>query len=253
MLIPSVNLFKEAVAIYQANYKVFLKIVSWLIGAAVLLGLLNLADRQTSFQYIDYTFPLYLILSAFSFVIGLWTQIVLIRLIQAGLTKQTVDKKILQQNAWRDTVPFLWVSILTGLIILGGMILLIIPGLIFSIWYFFSIYVFGVDGVRGYAALQKSKDLVQGRFWPVVWRILVANFFYGLVLVVLVGLPTLIIGALTKFADFTPNFTMGPWWLDALQSIMTIATLPLNIALWVILYKNLKETPVTPTSNPVQQ
>lgn len=241
MLIPSINLFKEALSIYKANYKTFLKIISWFLGITVLLAVLNCVDRYTFFHYINKTFPIYLVLSAISFVIGLWTQIVLIRLIYAGLTKQAIDKKTLNQNAWRDTVPFLWVSILVGIITLGGLILLIIPGLIFSVWYFFSLYVFTIDGTRGYAALDSSKKLIKGKFWQVVWRLIVTNIFYGLLLIVIVGIPTLIIGYLTKFAEFSPGFTSGPWWFDALQSLAIVLTLPLNVAFWAILYKNLKE------------
>ena len=250
MLIPSLQIVKEALASVKANYKVLLKTMSWLFGVAILLIILNIVDRQTFFAYINYTFPIYLILTALSFVFGLWTQIVLMRLINASLTKEAIDNKTLQQNSWRDTVPFFWVSLLTGLIIFGGMILLIVPGLIFSVWYFFSIYAFGIDGVRGYSALQKSKDLVQGRFWPVVWRVIVANVFYGLVLVVLIGVPTLIIGYFVKFSGFNPTLSTGPWWYEALQSLMAIITLPLNAALWVILYKNLKDTPINKITPP---
>ncbi len=242
MLIPSINLFKEALSICKNNYKVFLKIISWFLGVTVLLAILNCVDRYTFFHYVNKTFPIYLILSAASFVIGLWTQIVLIRLINAGLTKQPVDQKTLNQNAWRDTIPFLWISILVGIITLGGLILVIIPGLIFSVWYFFSRYSFAIDGMRGYAALDNSKKLVQGRFWQIVWRLIVTNIFYGLVLIVIVGIPTLIIGYFTKFAEFSSAFTSGPWWFDALQSLAVVITLPLNIAFWTILYKNLKET-----------
>ncbi|MCX6779267.1 MAG: glycerophosphoryl diester phosphodiesterase membrane domain-containing protein [Candidatus Magasanikbacteria bacterium] len=249
MLLSPIDILKEGLAIYQANYKTFFKTIVWFLGAAILLILLNIFDRQTEFKYIGFTFSIYLILTAFSFVIGLWTQIVLIRLINAGLTKETIEKNTLQQNAWRDTVPFLWVSILTGLIILGGSILLIIPGLIFTIWYFFSIYVFSIEGTRGFPALQKSKDLVQGRFWAVVWRIFLPNFLFGLILAVIIGVPTLIIGYFTKFAEFNSSLTMGPWWFDAIQSLATILTLPLSIALTVILYKNLKDNkPTTPTT-----
>ncbi len=244
MLISPLNIFKEAAAVYKANYKIFLQTIAWLLGAAILLTILNITDRQTAFKYLSYTFPAYLILSALSFVIGLWTQIVLIRLVNAGLSKEAVDKKTLRQNAWRDTAPFLWVSLLTGLIILGGTILFIIPGLIFTVWFFFSMYIFAIEGARGYGALKKSKDLAQGRFWPIAWRVVVPALFYGLLLIITIGVPTLIIGYFTKFAGFTSNLSLVPWWFDAWQSIVTVAALPLSLAMWVILYRNLKENPV---------
>jgi len=65
----------------------------------------------------------------------------------------------------------LWLSLVTG-IILTGAYLLIIPGIIFTVWFFFAPFVLITENVRGMNALLKSKVYVQGQWVPVCVRLL---------------------------------------------------------------------------------
>ena len=63
---------------------------------------------------------------------------------------------------------------LLGILLLGviiaGALLFIIPAFIFSVWFMFAFYAFLIEGVSpGTAALRRSKELVSGRFWQIVW------------------------------------------------------------------------------------
>jgi len=232
-------IFKESWQIYKQNYKLFLRILIPLLILAVLLTILNIFDFTTNLKFANFSIPIYLFLSAASFVVGLWTQIVLIRLIWNSIVHQSIEEKSLKQEGWRDIVPFLWVNILTGLIILGGTILFIIPGLIFSIWYYFASYIFAVEKIHGYGALKASKDLSQGRFWIVVGKIVLISLMYLAIMLIIIGAPTLIIIAATKFTNIV-NLS-NQWWFEALQTFAAFLTLPLNLGFWTILYKNLKE------------
>jgi hypothetical protein len=73
-------------------------------------------------------------------------------------------------QALRIFPAYLWVFFLLGLLVLAGS-LLIIPGLIFTVWFFFAPIVLVVENVHGKAALSRSKQLSAGKFWSVVWRI----------------------------------------------------------------------------------
>lgn len=57
-----------------------------------------------------------------------------------------------------------WTGILGGLIVLVGLLLLIIPGLIFMIWFSQANFVVVEEGLSGWAALKRSRDLVRNRF-----------------------------------------------------------------------------------------
>lgn len=62
---------------------------------------------------------------------------------------------------WR----LLGVGVLTFLALIGGAILLIIPGLIFATWFSFAGYVVVAENLGVLAAMRRSKELVKNRFW----------------------------------------------------------------------------------------
>lgn len=67
----------------------------------------------------------------------------------------------------------LQVNLLTGLAVLGGLILLIVPGIIFALWFSQSAYVVITEKASGTEALKISKSYVKGRTGAVFVRFLV--------------------------------------------------------------------------------
>lgn len=67
---------------------------------------------------------------------------------------------------------YFWLSILTAILVLLWTLLLVIPGIIFSIYYSFAVYAFFFEGRKGMDAIKRSKALVKGHWWPVAGRIL---------------------------------------------------------------------------------
>jgi Flp pilus assembly protein TadD len=65
-----------------------------------------------------------------------------------------------------------WLGALTGLIVTGAYLLLVIPGVIFTVWFFFAPFVFIEEDVRGMNALLKSKEYVRGRWFGVCVRLI---------------------------------------------------------------------------------
>lgn len=74
---------------------------------------------------------------------------------------------------------FFWVLLLSGFIIAGGSLLLILPGLLFFTWFVFAPFIFAEEGVRGMEALLKSRAYVRGRELPVCGRLLLVAVFGG--------------------------------------------------------------------------
>jgi len=58
-------------------------------------------------------------------------------------------------------------SLLAGLIVIGLSLLLVIPGIIWFVYYTFFAQFVVLRGMRGKAALSSSKALVEGRWWKV--------------------------------------------------------------------------------------
>jgi len=60
----------------------------------------------------------------------------------------------------------LWLAILSGLLTLVGFFFLILPGIYLVVAFAVAAPVLVIDGHRGMVALQRSRALVKGRWWP---------------------------------------------------------------------------------------
>lgn len=90
-----------------------------------------------------------------------------------AVADENLDIKTALQRSWSRIWAFAWVFTLTGFIVTGGFLLLIIPGIIFSVWFFLSQFVLAAEDERGMRALLKSKAYMQGRFFEVFLRLFV--------------------------------------------------------------------------------
>src|SRR5690606_24071043 len=94
-----------------------------------------------------------------------------------GQTTEQLDYKTafawVKRNFWAAATVYL----LTSLVVWGGLILFIIPGIIVSIYLYFSIYALANEGVTGEQALLRSRSLVMGRWWTVFGKVFGIGFF----------------------------------------------------------------------------
>lgn len=106
-----------------------------------------------------------------SIVIGIWCQLAAIYAIKERATKIGIKQSL--SMGWPKLWSFLWVSILTGVVVFVGLCLFVVPGIIFIVWFYFAMYVLVIEGIKGTDSLKRSKQLVAGYWWPVAGRILV--------------------------------------------------------------------------------
>lgn len=81
-------------------------------------------------------------------------------------------------------LPLFWVGLLTGFTIGGGFMLFIIPGVIFTVWFFFAQFIAVKEDVRGMGALLKSREYVRGQWFNVALRLLLvwgASMLLGMI------------------------------------------------------------------------
>ena len=91
---------------------------------------------------------------------------------------KVADAKVLEvKETFREGRTILWrvmgASVISSLVTGVGYLLLVIPGVIFSVWFSFTLYIVVTKGARAFEAIKKSKELVNGYFWPVAGRLLV--------------------------------------------------------------------------------
>ena len=117
----------------------------------------------------------------------------------------------------------LLVSILVGLAVAFGFILLIIPGVIFLAMLSVSIPALVIENLKGTDAMSRSWNLVKGHFWHVLGTVVVAALISGVVGGILGS-----IGGSNWFVNWI--FT----------TIGTIATAPFTALVTIILYLDLR-------------
>jgi hypothetical protein len=92
-----------------------------------------------------------------------------------------VDVEASYRYGFRRLWSVILISILVGLIVAAGFVLLIIPGIIFLVFLSASIPSLIVEDRRGTDALGRSWNLVSGEFWHALGVIFVAALLVGVV------------------------------------------------------------------------
>lgn len=240
-LIHVSDLTKQATTTYRAHFMDYLRVLAWLLIPATLASLLPIIPMSAGNRWV-----LNLIFSILIAVMSLWLSVVLVDLSRVYLGKSSAPKKILQAS-WGMAgriVDFVLISLLQGIVVIVGLLLFVIPGLIFAVWFSFSRYSVIVDGVSpGSAALRASKTLVAGRFWPILWRWVGSYLYFGSFFVLGTVAILAAIGALLGNAQLGFVVTPAPlWWSDLIVTVISTLFTPLFILIGVILYEDAKRT-----------
>ena len=216
-LISVPDLFKKSFELYKPRIwtMLLLGLVGWIVSIAI-IALFGLAGFATllggrgipTFNLI--TILLFLIGLLLLIIVNVWVQVALIYSIKDEHVKAKV--KDLLMTVRDKMASYYWIIFLRGLVVLAGCILLIIPGIIFSIWFCLSQYVFVFEGVRGRKALGRSRELVRGYWWPVLGRLL------------LLGIVAVLVSSISRLGFL----------------INSLFTVPFGIAYIYIIYEDLK-------------
>jgi hypothetical protein len=74
-----------------------------------------------------------------------------------------------------DGLKLFGTALLTGLVVVGGFLLFIVPGIIFLGWFAFTAQVAVDEHIFGVAALKRSRDLARGHWWEVMGAVLLQS------------------------------------------------------------------------------
>ncbi len=250
MLKTASELVSEGWYLYIKNWRKFLPYLTILFVPTVILSLLGISSLYLSVYLPQSSLPSNLIIiavSAASFVLNIWASIALTKALSAQLMGRPVEWKESFTTSNYLIWPVIYTSILMFLIVMGGFLLLIIPGIIFSVWYNFYFYSLVIENKKGLAALNNSKSLVVGRWWPIIWRLAVPAVVFGFLNVFIVTIISFLIKLipLTQFLAMALN--------SSLTSLVGIIVAPFSLGASLILYYSAKQNPVmapAPTVNP---
>jgi hypothetical protein len=113
------------------------------------------------------------------------------------------------------------IYLFSGLIILGGLSLLLLPGLAVMISITFAQYVYIHEGNRGLSALLHSAALVRGRFWHLLHKILA---FIFLSFLPMLGL-TIVFGIIDGMYESETIALIGEALLQVVAAVLTVINL----------------------------
>lgn len=184
------------------------------------------------------------ILAILVVIIGLLSRMAMFAAVPEGMPSVGVA----YSKGLRMFFPFLWVSILTSLSIMGGFLLLVIPGIMIAVSLSMSVYVLFGENRRGVSALSASWHYVKGRWFSVAWR----SVFFGLmVFLVSAILTSILLGpsfysdALTVKEGARPE---APLWFSVVSILFSnLVVFPLGVIYMYGVYRALKETKAAPT------
>lgn len=187
----SIDLLKEAFAIYKDRFITYLGILLIptiviavlaftfaALGVATFEASLNV-DIITVFKSLSLAIA---VIALVGFFIQSWGYLALIYAIKDR--KENIGLQEAYKRSLYKLVSYWWVAFLSTVIVGLGFICLIIPGIIFLVWFGFAPFVLVNEGIGGFTALLQSKSYVSGRFFPIFFR-LVAIAIIGLVLVII--------------------------------------------------------------------
>jgi hypothetical protein len=98
------------------------------------------------------------------------------QLATAASMKAITEGYLGEEPDWKDSLRFafqrirslIWLAIMSGFLIVVGLVLCVVPGIWLAVSWFVAVPVLLVEGERGWSALKRSFDLVKSRFWPVL-------------------------------------------------------------------------------------
>lgn len=238
MLLSPRELLQATIELYRKEFWLFLGYASWLVvPAAVFYFAMALPENPV-------TTVLIVVTAVLQLFFWLWITVCLMRATAALSMDKVVDPHVLSTQSLRRVQPLLAVWLLQSLIFIGGFLLLVIPAIIFWVWYGMAQMVTGVDDRRPIEALTISRSLVRGRFLSALWRLIagpvVITLLYGFVLATILYAIALPLGI-----DTTLLFSEDPpVWESIVGTIVSMFVTPLYIIYLTLLYLDLKKNPL---------
>lgn len=248
MLIPAIDLITASLTLYKQHTKLFLKYTFLLFivqfVAAVIAYFWKLPfilNSATAFIILAIFTLLYIAAQLAS----IWFSIALIRVIASCyLNLPNPDLKTVLEHSRQLIIQGFIAIVLASLATVGGFVLLFVPGIIFGLWFLFSLHAVSIDSETGLQALSKSKQLAKGRWWPVFWRLFAPGFVFGLIIFIPQKLLELVFNMIaTSIQGITFSGVEGlNILLNILNLLITAAVVPLTAGAVTILYIELKKT-----------
>ncbi len=232
------SLFGKSVKDFKTNFKpIFLTIFFFITLPQLIFPIINLiftGSIVADFSKDSLSAASIIMIIAFSLItLFLWLFAL------SGITKASLKNKFSFQEiisfGKKSWLKYLGLLIVSGIFLFGLFMLLIIPGIIFFIYWFFSFYIIFDENKGILHSLKRSKELVKGSWWRVC--------SYLIIIFLLCALVWLIV--LVPSIPFQEDFLLGKLSLvSSIEYLMISATTTtlssiIFYGFFILFYKNI--------------
>lgn len=229
------TLLKDAIGVFKVNPKLYMGI--YLVPLVVTFLMVFLVkDPETSYMS-GADWVLFLSFIALTMVVNIFMGIAMVFAVS--------DSNLSVKGAYAKAKPYFWryigLVILLSVIVMVGMILLVIPGIIFAVWLSMAYFVLILENKNITDSLKQSKDYVTGHWWGVFGRMLflvLASIVVGLAAGIVIGI----------FSIFIPEMVVG-----ILFNLLNLVLVPISVSYFYLLYRdlvNLSQSSNSPIETP---
>jgi hypothetical protein len=114
--------------------------------------------------------------------------------------------------AWRRVLPFFLTMLLAGLLFLGGLVLLVVPGILIAIFWF-TFFIWNVPVVEGryYAdAIRRCRELAAGQYGRILVMFILMGIVFGIAYLILIAIlvPLLLLAGAGSGPGAATSMTM---------------------------------------------
>ena len=238
-----------AIKVYRARFGVLVKSVGIVLAPVFILSALIRISFPASDDLFEATqpgaTPDFDIDVLWPFIAGTVLIVVLAYLasqIATGACFKAISGAYLDEEAgWQESLRFarsklgslIWLSFLTGLGVIVGLVLCLAPGIYLWIAWTVAAPVLLLEDVRGWKAMKRSRELVKGRFWSTFAVVLLVAILTGIVQAVFVGILAGVVSVSGNEVALAIADALG-------QTASGVLITPLSAAVLTVLYFDLR-------------
>lgn len=222
VLISVGDLFRQSWGFYKKNFLKLIAIAGLpyiLLLILLILGFFDIFSRQNQSLNIQETttglggvilpFAIYLIIFIAYIILSIWATIAFLYFIKDR--GENIGFLESYKRSVKKLHSYIWVSIISALVIAGSSVLLVVPGIITAIWIVFAVYVLIWEDKKGFSALARSRELVRG-YWGKVFGSLLALAVFPLFIVLISFWVGIFAGSsLKNIINSALGFLIGPF------------------------------------------
>ncbi len=179
------EIFSESWKRFIENFRLILIITLIVyIPINILLAFIPVGDSLESLRIY------YKILRIIDNLFGVIATMAIVYVIKNKIDGKTISVGQALKKSFSKWGAVIGTNIMAGIFAFGLMLLLIVPGIIYSVYWIFAVYVVLLNDKSGKKALDYSKEIVKGRWWRVTGYYIVFGIL-GFIVGVIYSFPFL--------------------------------------------------------------